>query len=179
MKSFLNLFSEMIETFAISLAIFLAVYAFLAFPEVVVGASMEPTLYTGERLLVERLSPKFHRLKKSDIIIFNPPGNNNIDYVKRIIGLPGEKVEIKDCFVRVILKTGEKVQLEEKYLPPSVCTKDVQSLVADVPDKYYFVLGDNRLHSADSRVFGPLSEGRIDGKVFLRFWPPTKIGPIS
>lgn len=176
MKKFLEAISEMIETFAISLILFLAVYTFLAFPEIVVGTSMEPNLSQGERLLVERITPRLGNLKRNDIIIFNPPGNNNIDYVKRIIGMPGEVVLIKDCALYLI-ENGSETKLIEDYLPLGTCTAGENKAV-QIPQDSFFVLGDNRTHSADSRFFGPLKKDRVSGKVFLRFWPISKVSSV-
>lgn len=170
MNKIAELASEMLETFAISLALFLAVYVFVAFPEVVVGASMEPTLHTGERLLVERLTPRLNKLKRGDIIIFNAPGTNSVDYVKRIVGLPNDTLEFVDCTVYLVSQSGEMTKLKEPYLSDGVCTKGPTEPI-HIPSGYYFVMGDNRAHSADSRTFGYIEKSRINGKVFLRFWP--------
>jgi signal peptidase I len=177
MKKMLEAVSEMIETFAISLILFLAVYLFLAFPEIVVGTSMEPTLAQGERLLVERITPKMNKLKRGDIVIFNPPGNGNIDYVKRIIGMPGESLTIRDCSVYLINSSGQEEKLNSDYLSVGTCTAGDSKVIA-IPDDSFYVLGDNRSHSADSRVFGPLKKDRISGKVFIRFWPLGKFSQL-
>ncbi len=175
MKKISGAISELIETFAISLVIFLGIYTFLAFPEVVVGASMEPTLHTGERLLVERITVRANKLKRGDIIIFNPPGNNSIDYVKRIVGLPGETIKFDNCNINLVYANGSFQTLEEKYLYDGICTKGIGDNTITVPGDSFFVLGDNREQSADSRFFGALSKNRVVGKVILRFWPPNKL----
>ncbi len=177
MKKILEALSEMIETFAISLILFLAVYLFLAFPEIVVGTSMEPTLAQGERLLVERITPKMNKLERGDIVIFNPPGNGNIDYVKRIIGMPGEALMIKDCEVYIVDSLGREQKLTSEYLSVGTCTAG-DSKVVNIPEDSFYVLGDNRSHSADSRVFGSLKKDRISGKVFVRFWPLGKFSKL-
>ena len=176
MKKMLEAVSEMIETFAISLILFLAVYLFLAFPEIVVGTSMEPTLSQGERLLVERITPKMNKLTRWDVVIFNPPGNNSIDYVKRIVGMPGDSLIIKDCQV-FLIDGGKEEKLNSDFLSVGTCTAGDSKLI-NVPSDSFYVLGDNRAHSADSRVFGPLKKDRISGKVFLRFWPLGKFSKI-
>lgn len=170
-KGLTTALSEMVETFAISLAIFLAIYTFLAFPEVVVGASMEPTLYTGERLLVERVTPALKKLKRGHVIIFKPPGNRSIDYVKRIVGLPGETLVIKDCRVYLEVGPNNEIKLDEDYLRVGTCTVATEGTRVTVPKDSFFVMGDNRNQSADSRFFGFLPFNRVEGKVVVRFWP--------
>jgi signal peptidase I len=173
-----NFLIELIETLVTSFAILLLIYLFIAFPEVVFGASMEPTLHTGERILVERLTNRFGEYERGDVVVLNPPGNDSDDYVKRVIGMPGEIVKVIDCNVYVS-KDGKKYVLQEPYLDESTCTiggltlRNGRSVILDEND--YFVLGDNRSRSADSRVFGLVEEERILGKVVLRFWPVTKL----
>ncbi|MEK7594987.1 MAG: signal peptidase I [Patescibacteria group bacterium] len=167
--------ADVAETFTVSVLLFLFVYAFLAFPEIVVGASMDPTLNNGHRLLVERLSVRFNKLKRGDIIIFNPPGSDGIDFVKRIVGVSGETLVIKNCRVYLVEGSVEKV-IEEPYINSSkVCTTYSSEKLIKVPGDSFFVLGDNRQQSADSRVFSFLKKERIGGRVFLRFWPLTKL----
>ena len=175
MKKILESVSELLESFIISVVLFILVYAFLAFPEIVIGVSMEPTLNQGDRLLVERITPKFDKLKRGDVVIFNPPGNNNIDYVKRIVGLPNEHLIIRDCKAVLISGTGEEKSLPESYIFPEPCKSSDKDLTINVEDKAYFVMGDNRNHSADSRFFGVVKRERIDGKVFIRFWPLNRL----
>ncbi|MBI4091380.1 signal peptidase I [candidate division WWE3 bacterium] len=167
----------MTETFAITLAVALAINSFLAFPEIVIGGSMEPTLYTGERLLVERISPRFGKLKRGDIIIFNPPGRS-IDYVKRIVGLPGESIEVLNCETYLIDENGGKAKLRESYVSES-CEGNPEPVRVKIPSDAYYVMGDNRAKSFDSRQFGFLQKSRIAGKVFLRFWPPSALKHFS
>ena len=135
------------------------------------GHSMEPTLKNGERLLVERVSPRFNKLKRGDVVIFNPPGNNSIDYVKRIVGLPGETLKIVDCKVYL----GGTETISEPYLNKDECTKGNTDELISIPTDAFYVLGDNRSQSADSRIFGPLAKDRIGGKVMARFWPFSKM----
>lgn len=170
---------DFVETVITSFVVLAILYLGIAFPEVVQGASMEPTLYTNERILVERVSKHFKGFQRGDVVVLHPPGDDSVDYVKRIVGLPGDVVRIQDCHV-YISSSGEKFQLEENYLSNGVCTlggpilKDgrAQRLGSDE----YVVLGDNRENSADSRFFGPVSKGRILGKVVFRFWPINVAG---
>ncbi|MFH1295163.1 MAG: signal peptidase I, partial [bacterium] len=81
---------EMLETLVSSVIVILVIYSTIAFPELVVGSSMEPNFYTGERILVEKVTKYFSPFKRGDIVVLHPPGNDNIDYIKRIIGVPGD-----------------------------------------------------------------------------------------
>lgn len=173
---------EMLETFVSSVIVILVIYSTIAFPELVVGSSMEPSFYTGQRILVEKVTKHFTPFKRGDVVVLHPPGNDDIDYVKRIVGIPGDVVKIVDC--KVYIKSGDESFLyEEEYLNDGVCTiggakiKDGRSF--KIEGKDYLVLGDNRERSMDSRAFGLISEERILGKVVFRFWPFSKAGFIG
>lgn len=176
-KNGASLFLDIVESFISSFVVLMVLYLFLAFPEVVSGASMEPTLYSGERILVEKVSKRFNGFSRGDVIVFHPPSDDNVDYVKRIIAVPGDVFKISDCSV-YITNSGEKFVLEEPYLYDSTCTysgpkfEDGKSMKLENGE--YLVLGDNRPRSADSRVFGLISEDRIVGKAVFRFWPLDK-----
>lgn len=175
-------FMEMLETFVSSVIVILVIYSTIAFPELVVGSSMEPSFYTGERILVEKVTKRFSDFKRGDIVVLHPPGNDDIDYVKRVVGIPGDVVKIVDC--KVYIKSGDDSFLyEENYLKDGVCTvggakiRDGRSFKIEGSD--YLVLGDNRERSMDSRSFGLVSEDRILGKVVFRFWPFSKAGFVN
>ncbi len=168
---------EMLETFLTSFIVLMVLYWTIALPEVVKGASMEPTFYTDERILVEKITKKFNDLDRGEIVVLHPPGNDDIDYVKRVVGIPGDIIKIKDCTV-YISRDGEIFELEEPYLKEGVCTSDGPMLKEGrslrIDEGQYVVLGDNRSHSVDSRAFGLVSEDRIVGRVVFRFWPAEK-----
>ncbi len=178
-KSF---FFEMLETLVSSVIVILVIYSTIAFPELVVGSSMEPNFYTGERILVEKVTKYFSPYKRGDIVVLHPPGNDNIDYIKRIVGVPGDVVKFVNC--KVYIKSGEESFLyEENYLQDGICTmggskiKEGRSFKIEGED--FLVLGDNREKSMDSRVFGLVSKERILGKVVFRFWPVSKAGFVN
>lgn len=168
---------DIIESFVSSFIVLMVLYIFLAFPEVVSGASMEPYLSDGERILVEKVTYRFEKPQRGDVIIFHPPEKDNIDYVKRVIGVPGDVVKIADCKV-YITRDGERFEAEEPYLYGDSCTKGgpgfAEGKAKRISEGEYFVLGDNRGNSADSRVFGLIPEDRIVGKAVFRFWPLSK-----
>ncbi|MBI2414440.1 signal peptidase I [candidate division WWE3 bacterium] len=173
-----NFLLELVESFLSSFAILLALYIFLAFPEIVSGASMEPTLMDGDRILVERVSRHILGYKRGDIIIFHPPGDDDIDYVKRVVGIPGDIVKISDCGVYVV-KDNSRYVLEEPYLYSNTCTQGGPGFkdgkAQKIEDGHILVMGDNRTRSADSRTFGVISDKRVVGKAVARFWPLQKL----
>lgn len=170
---------EVIETVISSGIVLVIVYNFIALPIIVSGESMVPNLHTGERLLVEKVTKHFKSYERGEIVILHPPQNERVEYVKRVIGVPGDIVKILECNV-YISRDGMRFVLEEPYLPESLCTvggpaiREGRSL--RIEDGYYFVLGDNRMKSADSRVFGVVEEDKIVGRAAFRFWPLNKVG---
>jgi len=169
---------ELAETFVVSLAVLLIIYGVLAFPEIVSGASMEPTLYDGHRILVEKVSKHFKEFERGDIVVFHPPDNDRIDYVKRVIGVPGDVIKISDCKV-FVTTGGSRFTLEEPYLYEGECTHGgpgfFEGKAQKIKNDEYLVLGDNRGKSADSKVFGTIGVDRMVGKAVFRFWPPSEI----
>ncbi|MFZ5424677.1 MAG: signal peptidase I [Patescibacteria group bacterium] len=170
--------AELFETFIVSIVLLLIVYLVLAFPEVVFGASMEPTLKTGDRILVERVTKRFNGLQRGDVVVLHPPGDDDVDYVKRVVGIPGDIFKIDDCKV-YITRAGEKYELDEPYLALETCTSGGDSIkegrALKLEEDEYVVLGDNRTRSVDSRSFGHITEDRVLGKVLVRFWPLNKL----
>jgi signal peptidase I len=132
--------------------------------------SMDPTLKINDRVLVNKLSYKLHDIHRKDIVVFERPpaeqgGDPSIkDLIKRVIALPGEKVEGRGGHIWINDK-----QLNEPYLPKDTTTLDFPAQT--IPPKNYWVMGDNRLRSQDSRYFGPISKDLIVGRAFIRIWP--------
>lgn len=146
----------------------------------VVGASMYPSLHDGDLLVSSKVDYRLHGVERGDIIILRDPLDPRRDFIKRVIGLPGDHLLIHD---HQVLVNG--VPLAEPYLgtgwthgrdwpaPPANPTGDT------VPADSYFVLGDNRDHSSDSRLFGYIRKGEIDGKAVLRIWPLERFQPLD
>jgi signal peptidase I len=136
--------------------------------------SMDPTLKIGDRVLVNKLSYKMHDIHRGDIVVFKRPpaeqgGDPTIkDLIKRVIGLPNDKVEGREGHIFINDK-----QLNEPYLPTGVTTLDFPAQV--IPPNTYWVMGDNRPRSKDSRYFGPIGKSLIVGRAFIRVWPVTHI----
>ncbi len=155
---------EIIQTALISLAIFFFVYIFLVQPHRVKGDSMMPNFLDGELLLTEKISYRFGKPERGDVIVFRAPGKS-VDFIKRVIGLPGESVRIQDGIVYI---NGTKIT--EPYETQTTSGNETIT----VPDNQYFVLGDNRGASSDSRSFGTIGESSLKGKVWLVYWPFVK-----
>jgi len=135
--------------------------------------SMAPTLEVGDRLMVYKLAFSLGDVDRGDLVVFNrPPALNNTelkDFVKRVVGLPEERVSAENG---LLLINGEP--LEEPYLSPGVWTQDFAEV--QVPEGHVFVMGDNRFNSRDSRWFGSISEDLLVGEVFIRLWPFKAFG---
>ena len=174
-----SLFLEIMESFFSSVVVLFLLYRFVAMPEVVHGASMYPNFDTGERIILEKITKHFKPYERGEVVILHPPGNDNIDYLKRIVALPGEIIKIKDCRV-FISKTGSTFELQEQYLPDVLCTPDGPQIKEGrsvrLGEDEYAVFGDNRGNSVDSRFFGFVDGDRIQGRVVFRFWPAGKVG---
>lgn len=175
LKSSSGLILEIVKVIVISLAIIIPVRYFLIQPFMVKGGSMEPNFFDNEYLIVDEITYRFNEPQRGDVIIFRYPRDTSTYFIKRIIGLPGEKIEIRDSNVYVFNDTNPGgVRLDEsEYLPPGTRTPGSVSVLLD--DNEYYVLGDNRSSSLDSRNFGPLSEVFLIGRALFRGWPFDKI----
>jgi signal peptidase I len=142
------------------------------------GLSMFATLDDNDYLIANKIDYRLHAPQRGDIVILRPPTNNSTDFIKRIIALPGERLLIRDGVVYI---NGHK--LDEPYLPEE-WTQDNSPPPwssgdgAVIPVNEYFVMGDNRNRSQDSRFFGPINRDRIDGKAWFRIWPLDTFGSI-
>src|SRR6267378_474848 len=141
------------------------------------GLSMWSTLDNNDYLIANKIDYRLHAPQRGDIIILRPPTNNSTDFIKRVIALPGEKILIRSGVVYI---NGHR--LEEPYLPEAwVIDNNYPRNGSDgevIPANSYFVMGDNRNRSQDSRFFGPITRDRIDGKAWFRIWPLDHFGSI-
>jgi signal peptidase I len=166
---------DFLQGIVVVLAILVMVYLFIMSPQEINGASMEPNFHNGEYILTNKIAYKLRSPARGDVVIFKSPRNKEIDYIKRVIGLPGDSVSIKNNALYV---NDQKV--DEPYLAPGVTIfggsflAEGQSVV--VPPGQYFVVGDNRPHSSDSREFGPIAKEDFIGVAILRYWPFSKLG---
>lgn len=169
---------EAARIIVLSLAIILPVRYFLIQPFYVKGASMEPNFMDKEYLVIDELSYRFAAPERGEIVVFRPPNAPNEFYIKRVIGLPGETVVVKDGVVTIKnAEHPEGFRLDESAYIPGIYTPG--DMEVTLSDGEYFVMGDNRSVSMDSRSFGPISRSSIVGKVWVRGWPLEKIGPIE
>lgn len=171
------------ESLRLARDVFLIIVVFILFgvfaiqPVIVEGSSMVPQLHDGERLLVNKLvyykwnSVSWGHLERGDIVVFWYPSDPDKSYVKRIIGLPGETVEIRGGHVYI-----DGRLLNEPYLEADHNKNLRESMIKTVDDHYYFVMGDNRDNSSDSRIWGLVPEKYIYGKAFFRYWRPSDAG---
>ncbi len=162
---------EVAETVIPALVIALVIQLFLAQATRVYGQSMEPNLHTDQRLVVEKVSYRLHAPRRGDVVVLHLPDRGSELLIKRVIGLPGETVEIRNGTVYI---NGEP--LDEPY----VTHRSSETLAPrTVPPLHVFVLGDNRSASNDSRVFGPVHRNNIVGRAWLSYWPPSLIGWVE
>jgi len=155
------------------LVVVIPIRVFIVSPFVVDGASMHPTFENLDYLIVDEFLYYFKAPERGDVIVFRYPGNPSVFYIKRIIGLPGETVSINRGVVTVVASDGQRFALAEPYIvnDDTTYTKDVSLNPGE-----YFVMGDNRPNSSDSRIWGPLPRKDIIGRVDLRLLPLKQIG---
>lgn len=178
MKNVFFFFWEMSKIVIITLLIVLPIRYFIFQPFFVRGQSMEPNFQNGDYLIVDEISYRLKNPQRGEVIVFKYPNNPSQRYIKRIIGLPGETVEVRDSKINVYNENGIPQILEEfNYLPKSIATFGNTEL--QLSDSEYFVLGDNRIASSDSRSWGALPEENIIGKVFLRVWPFAALAMVE
>ncbi len=171
-KNALKFIFETLKIIIISLAIIIPIRYFLIQPFYVKGASMEPNFHDFEYLIVDEISYRFNIPERGEVIVFRYPNNPQDFFIKRVIGLPGETVDIKGG--RVYIKNDEKPSgflLQEEYLSDDSSTYSMRENSLTLSEDEYYVLGDNRTASKDSRTFGAVNKSFIIGRVWLRGWP--------
>lgn len=177
-KSIVDFVMDILETITFVGSIFIVVYLFLMQPNQVKGASMEPTFLSGEYIFTSKVTYKFRDIERGDVIVFKSPKNPDFEYIKRVVGLPGETIMVQAGTVYV-----NGTPLDETYISAQTnlweggYLKESQPIT--VPPDFLFVMGDNRPRSSDSREFGPIPIPSIIGQVFFRYYPPPKMGEIK
>jgi signal peptidase I len=162
---------EILETVLPALLIALLINVFVGQATRVEGQSMEPNLHTDQRLVVEKVSYRFHGPQRFDVVVLQAPKQGDELLIKRVVGLPGETVDFRDGEVYI---NGEL--LDEPFL--SSDTRPGQDSSITIPPLYVLVMGDNRNHSNDSRSFGPVPIENIVGRAWLSYWPPDEVGLV-
>ncbi|KKW37730.1 signal peptidase I [Candidatus Adlerbacteria bacterium RIFCSPHIGHO2_01_FULL_54_23] len=168
-----NFFTELLKFIIIAAAIVIPVRIYVAQPFIVSGASMEPTFDNGEYLIVDELSYRFNGPERYDVVIFRYPRNPSEFFIKRIVGLPNETVHINETEVSVTRKDGANIALDERYVRNK---GNGGASVVNLGEGEYFVMGDNRPASSDSRVWGTLPRENITGRALLRLFPLRDFG---
>jgi len=181
---------EIVKIIILTFVIIYPIRAFFFQPFFVKGASMEPNFEDGQYLIINELGLKetrlelrgkvffnfqpFKDLEREEVVVFRYPRDPQKFFIKRVIGLPGEKIEIKDGKVTIFNRQNLDgfVLDEKKYLSSKVKTTGDQ--IVDLGEEEYFVMGDNRAFSSDSRFWGPINKKDVMGKVMLRAWPINK-----
>jgi signal peptidase I len=181
---------EIVETLVLTLVIYLLIHNFIAQPFEVEQTSMLPTILQREYVLIDKVSPRFADYKRGEIVVFNPPPGfeqDNVPFIKRVIGLPGDTVRLENGRVFVTPPGGDAVEIDEPYVIKQADGRTAPTLPKDlagttswtVPDGEFFVMGDNRPVSQDSRVFGPISRDLIVGRAWVRYFPLDRIGFLT
>ena len=166
----LRLLRPLLVASKLGLLVFL-VYGLIFNFSVVRGSSMSPGIHDGDRILINHLSYVLSDVQRGDIVVLRYPLDPRLDYIKRVIGLPGDLVRIRGGFVSV-----NGVVLEEPYISQPDPRGE---LCVRVEPEHFFVMGDNRPHSSDSREFGQVPRENLVGKVDLCVWPPSRAGVIE
>ena len=172
---------EYVVLAVVAVAVALLIQAFLVKPYRIPSASMEDTLLIGDRVLVDRISWRFSQPERGDIVVFHPPFGGSV-LIKRIVGLPNDEVSLSGGYVYI---NGRR--LDEPYVrridgrqePSEPFSNGLPWSLQEpykVPAGSYFVMGDNRTDSGDSREFGPITRKQFVGRAFAKYWPPGRIG---
>ncbi len=169
---------EFIETIVIFGAIFAAIYLFVAQFHKVQGNSMVPTFHTGDYLITEKITYRLGNPKLGDIVVLKNPRDESQDFIKRVIAVPGDTIKISN---NAVYLNGQL--LNEPYLPTGRPTPSgaflTEGKTITAAENQYFVLGDNREHSSDSREWGPVTKKEIIGRAFFRYFPLQNIGLLT
>ncbi len=171
-------FLDILQIVVFAVSIFLFVYLLILQPHKINGESMETNFHNNEYILTEKVSYYFNPPKRGDVVVFKAPPDGRDEYIKRIIGLPGDKVMVSNCKVYL-----NGTQLPETYLQTNLCTSPGNfsaegKEITVTPDNYY-VLGDNRPHSLDTRYFGLIGKDKITGKAWIIYWPLNRAGGVK
>lgn len=166
---------DFIQTLVVCGAIFVIIYLFIAQPHRVSGRSMLPNFEDGDFILTDKISYRIGEPKRGDVIVLKYPQSETQEFIKRIVALPGDTIQIQNGSLYI-----NGIPLQENYLAPATVTNGASYLTAGettvVLENQYFVFGDNRTNSSDSRNWGPITKQEIVGKTFFRYWPPKSFG---
>lgn len=174
-KGIFEFFMEILETIVFIGTLFIVIYLYVVQPNQVKGLSMDPTFQSGDYIFTSKITYRFRKHERGDIVVFKSPRNPDIEYIKRIIGIPGDTVVVKNNVVTVNGRV-----LEESYInqPTELWDFGVmkEGVPVVVPENHLVVFGDNRPRSSDSREFGPIPMDSLVGQVFYRYYPSKNAG---
>lgn len=169
---------EIMETVVFVGSLFIVIYLFILQPNQIKGASMEPSFFNGNYIFTSKITYKMRKPVRGDVVVFHSPKNKDIEYIKRIIGLPGDTVTIEgsEVYVNGLLLEERYISAKTTLIPGGFAQEGVP---IEVPAGQLFVMGDNRPRSSDSREFGTIKQETVVGQVFYRYFPIDKMGFIS
>ena len=170
-----NSFWDFVKFLVFILAVVVPIRLYVAQPFIVSGHSMDPTFADGEYLIVDELSYHLGEPTRGDVVIFRPPPEKSKYYIKRIIGLPGETVSVNGSKITITRIDGTNQELKEPYLKNE--SNDAYKSWT-LKDDEYFMMGDNRPFSSDSRAWGPVTRDLLVGRAFLRVFPLAEAGVL-
>jgi signal peptidase I len=177
-----NFILEFVQSIVLALSVFVIMYLFVAQPNEVKGNSMMPNFVNGEFLLTDKLSYQLGDPKHGDVVVFKAPPSEpcsaeECEYIKRVIGVPGDRVMVKGGQVYLNGQLLNQTWLPSDFVsdPGSFCQDGVEKVV---PQGMYLCFGDNRSHSRDGREFGPIKKELIVGRAFFKYWPLNSIGLV-
>ena len=176
MKKYISFVSEVVKMLILAAVIVLPIRYFIFQPFFVQGISMQPNFATGDYLIVDELTYRLRSPERGEVIVFKYPKDPTQRYIKRVIGLPGETVQIQDGKVTIDNSSGLMTLNESAYLPDTYVPGNVKITLAS---DEYFVMGDNRDFSSDSRSWGPVPRKDIIGRALVRAWPFTALAKID
>jgi len=177
MKETLMFFWEVTKIIILALLIVIPIRYFVFQPFIVKGVSMEPNFHDGDYLIIDEFIYHFREPQRGEVVVFRYPQNPSQRFIKRVIGLPHETVTLDNEKIIITDKFGQtKILDESNYLPQHFWEGE---MTITLEDNQYFVLGDNRSHSFDSRKWGVLPKKYIVGRVIIRAWPPRAMAYIS
>lgn len=171
-------FLDILEVVVFAIAIFLFIYLLVLQPHKIKGASMEPNFPNGEYLLTDKLSYRFREPERGDVIVFEAPGTDGEEFIKRIIGLPGERLSVNSgqVFLNGSILLENYIENTLQTAPGAFLKEGKEALV---PEDNYIVFGDNRPSSSDSRTWGFVSKDKITGRAWIIYWPPPAVGLVE
>ena len=171
-------FLDILEVVVFAIAFFLFLYLLVFQPHKIKGSSMDPNFKDAEYLLTDKVSYRFGIPKRGDVIVFKAPGLDGEEFIKRIIGLPGEKISLQQSKIYINGKVLDETYISsDKYTGPGAFLDEGKQIT--IPTDNYFVMGDNRPHSSDSRSWGLVPKNDISGKAWFVYWPVNQMGTVK